>query len=111
MNKRLVEIVNIGLDYYSKDPRNEFNGISPLNIKYTRKQRLGFIEALVEEIEKFPLTDDMGGKVLHTDNMSMEQRRLLRYITLDLNAKTLRGTLTGHKLKTKDLPYINNGIL
>ena len=111
MNERLTEIVNRGLAYYVKDPRHEFNGKSQLTVKYTREQRLAFIGVLINEIKKIPImivkNEGFGTVQIDVDNMSQEQRNLIKYITLDLNASTLRGTITGYKLKSKDFPFIN----
>lgn len=109
--ERLNELALIGLEYYNKDPRNEFKDTPVLNARYTRTHRLSLIQALKEFIEELPLdiTEDVGfGTVqLDVEKMSDAQRNIIKYITLELNTKVLRGTESGYKLKTTDLPYIN----
>lgn len=109
--QRLNELALEALKYYDSDPRNEFKGIPRFNSHYTRLQRISFIEALVNVIKTLPLdrveNEGFGSVILDIDNMSIEQRNILKYITIELNSKVLRGTESGYKLKPKDLPYVN----
>lgn len=109
--KRLNELAVEALEYYNSNPRNEFKGNAVLNPHYTRLQRINLIEALVNVIKTLPLirvkNEGFGTVLLDVDNMTIEQRNILKYITIELNSKVLRGTESGYKLRLKDLPYIN----
>jgi len=104
--ERLGEIVSEGLDYYNRDPRRAYGNTTYFRDNYTRQQRLAFITTLVGEIEKLPLQESETG-FYGFGEITNEQRNMLKYIALDLSAKTLRGYLTGYTLKGKDFPFIN----
>jgi len=107
MIERLNEIAVAGLAYYAGDPRREFNGISQLNINYTRQQRQALIKVLIDVISDLPLIHEADGWTIDGNNINESERNIIKYYTLDLNAKTLRGSLTGFKLKNSDYPFIN----